>query len=357
MIVYVVGTALSVLFTKLASSPYITNGKKLSDGFLKLFEVLAVLPLVLIAGFRVNVGTDYPTYVMAYEQPEIFSEHFGQGFMLFLYALRYISVNPRIFFIASSIFIYAPFVHTALKESDNPAFSVLFLVISEDYFVSMNGICQYMAIAIIWLAIAALRKGKLIKALILCFLAAQFHRTALCFLVAVLMYKLPLSLKKIAILTAIACVAGIIGRKYLVALIIKYTSYGNYFSSDYANNQLSVALPMMLIYVVIFFTTMILGDQKELNKRPECRIFVIAVLLCISVMALSYVLTENTYRLTYTFIGMIGFYFPAALKTFKTNKNRIIVEAAVVVLFTIWTTMLITHNNQNALPYYSILQL
>ena len=351
-----IGTALSVLFAQLATCRVLPNGKRLSDGFLKLFELLAILPLVLIAGLRVNVGTDYATYEMAYEDPDLLASHFGTGFMWLIYGLRWFSTNPRIFFVATSIIIYATYAHIAIKESESAAFSVLFFVISEDFFVSMNVISQYTAMAFIWMSAVALRKGKWKKSLILCIIASLFHQSALFFVVLIALYKMPLSIKKTSVLIILACIAGFLGRKYLINIITTYSDYGDYFSSKYAGNQLSVALPMMLIYVVIFLTTLILGDQAALERRSECRIFMIATLLCVVVMALSYVLTANAYRMTYNFIGIIGFYFPAVLKTFKTNKNRIIVEAAVVVLFTIWTTMLITHNNQNAFPYSSILQ-
>ena len=107
MSVYVIGTALAVLFAQLATCHVLPNGKKLSDGFLKLFEFLAILPLVLIAGLRVDVGTDYSTYAMAYENPEVFASHFGSGFMWLIYSLRWFSLNPRLFFIATSVIIYA----------------------------------------------------------------------------------------------------------------------------------------------------------------------------------------------------------------------------------------------------------
>ncbi len=357
MMVYVVGTAIGVLFTQLATSQRFFNGKRLSKGFLRVFEILAILPFVLIAGLRVNVGTDYVSYETAYIEPELWSSHFNEGFMTLIYALRNISTDSRFFFLATSAIIYGLYVHVSLKESEQPAFSVLFFVISEDYFCSMNGISQFVAIAVTWLAVAALRKHQWVQAILWCLLASTLHRSALFFLTMLLLYKLPLSIKKTSLLVGVACIAGIIGRKCLIALLAEYSSYGDYFSSKYADSQLSVALPMLLIYVVIFIVAMLLVDQKALDAKPRCRIFMISVLMCILVMTLSYFLTGNTYRLTYYFTGVIGLYFPSVLKEMKTNKNRFIVEAAVIVLFTIWTTMLITHNNQNALPYYSIYNL
>ena len=355
MMVYIIGTAVGVLFTQLASSRYFFNGKPLSDGFLRIFEILAILPLVLIAGLRVNVGTDYISYETAYRQPDLWSSHFNEGFMALIYALRVISANPRLFFLATSAVVYGLYVHVALEESEIPAFTVLFFVISEDYFVSMNVISQFVAISVIWLATAALRKNKWKHSLFWCLLAATVHRSALFFLGLLFLYKLPLSIKKISLLIMTLCIVAILERKHLVAFLTEYSSYGDYFSSKYAGSQLSVALPMLLIYVVIFFVVMLLADQKILDEKPRCRIFMISVLLCIAVMILSYFLTGNTYRLTYCLTGIIGIYFPSALKEMKTDKNRYIVGAAVIVLFTIWTTMLITHNNQNVLPYYSIL--
>jgi hypothetical protein len=354
MTVYVAGTLLGVAFAKLASSDSI-NGKKLSKGFKKLFELLAILPFVVIAGCRVDVGTDYGSYAKLYENPEFLTSHFAEGFSLMVNILRKFSQNSRFFFIATSFFIYAPYVHTAIKESDNAAFSVLFMVISEDYFVSMNGISQFLAIAFIWVAAMSLLKGQWIKSIILCLLAATFHRSSLFFLIPMALYKCKLSIKQLIAAVAGTCIAGILGKKYMVSLIIQFTSYGDYFSSNYANSQMTVAMPLMLIYVVMLIAMMLLTDLDEVDKDPKSRMFMISVLMSAAIMLMSYFLTSNTYRLIYYFSGIIGLCFPSILHKIRRQKDRYIVEMAVIVLFTIWTTMLIMHNNQNALPYNWIL--
>ena len=353
MVVYIMGTAIGVLFARIISAKNI-NGKKISKGVMRMLEVFTMLPFILIAGFRINVGTDYAAYERLYLSPEWFT-HFSDGFMLFIQILRSFSLNPRFFFIVTSILIYATFIHTALKESENVTFSILFFVISEDYFVSMNIVSQFLAMVFIWRATAELDKGRWKKSIVLCLMAAIIHPTALCFIVLILMFKSGWSIRRLTAIAVIACTAGIIGIKYWISLIIKYSRYGRYFSTHYAVNKFSVAVPLLLIYVVIFITVVILVDIKLLEENTKCKIFIISVLLNIVIMILSFGLTSNAYRFTYYFGGSIAFYFPSILNRMKNKKTRYIVETAVLILFTIWTTTLLVHHNQNALPYKSVL--
>lgn len=353
MVVYILGTTVGVLFAKLISTKDI-NGKKLSKGILRILEVLAMLPFILIAGSRIDVGTDYAAYEQLYLYPEWFT-HFSGGFMLFIRILRSISLNPRLFFIVTSVIIYATFIHTALEESESAAFSVLYFVISEDFFVSMNVVSQFLAMAFIWRATAELNRGRWKKSIVLCLIAATIHPTALCFIVLILLFKSGWSIRRVVLIAMAACAAGIIGTKYLISFIIKYSRYGRYFSTHYAVSKFSVAVPLLLIYIVIFITVIFLVGIKSLEENSKCKIFIISVLLNIVIMALSFGLTSNAYRFTYFFGGSIAFYFPSVLNKMQNKKNRYIVEVAVLVLFTVWTTMLIMHHNQNALPYKSVL--
>lgn len=353
MIIYILGTAVSVLFAKIASAKEI-NGKKLSKGLLRTFELLAMIPFILIAGTRIDVGTDYAAYEQLYLHPEWFT-HFSEGFMIFVRILRSVSLNPRLFFAITSVIIYATFVHTAVEESEGAAFSVLFFVISEDFFVSMNIVSQFLAMVFIWRATSELIKGRVMISVALCLMAAAIHPTALCFILLILLFKIEYSIKRLAAIVAVICAAGIVGTKYLIPFIVRYSRYGRYFSTHYAVNKFSVAVPLLLIYVVIFITIVFLVDLKFLEKDSKCRAFTISVLLNIAIMVLSFGLTSNAYRFTYYFGGSMAFYFPSVLNKMQNKKNRYIVEAAVLVLFTVWTTMLIMHHNQNALPYRSFL--
>ena len=352
MVVYILGTAVGVIFAKLASVKEV-NGRELNKGILRILEVLAMLPFILIAGSRIDVGTDYASYEQVYLHPEWFS-HFSGGFMLFIRLLRHFSLNPRLFFIASSVVIYATFIHTAFEESESAAFSTLFFVISEDFFVSMNVVSQFLALAFIWRATAELSRGKWKSSIVLSLLAATIHPSTLCFVVLILLFKSGWSIKRLAAFAVIVCAAGVIGTRYLIALIVKYSRYGRYFSTKYAENEFSVAVPLLMIYVVIFMTTVFCVDSQLLEGNSKCKIFVISTLLNIVVMILSFGLTSNTYRFTYCFNGMIAFYFPSVLNRMQSKENRYIIEAAILVLFTVWTVMLIMHHNQNALPYQSV---
>lgn len=308
------------------------------------------------AAVRVDVGTDYWSYVLLYNNPEIFA-YAGPGFSAFIEILNNISSDPRLFFVISSIIIYGNITWSFFKNSRNFAFSLLLFIIMEDYFVSMNVIRQYMAVALLAPAYIALERDKKIFFFLIVIIASVvFHSSSIISLGLIFFVIKKRNRFQWILSSTILFAATIIFIPTVKYMIITYTEYGRYFSNSYADEIFSVATPLLMIYIVLFIVTVAACSGEFLLNSVRARIFLGAVVFNTCVLILSFFLTQNTYRLSYIFNIAIAMYFPDILDDISKRSYilQLMIKYSAIVLFSIWTILLLLHNNQNALPYHSI---
>lgn len=308
------------------------------------------------AAVRVDVGTDYWSYVLLYNNPEIFA-YAGPGFSAFIEILNNISSDPRLFFVISSIIIYGNITWSFFKNSRDFAFSLLLFIIMEDYFVSMNVIRQYMAVALLAPAYIALERDKKIFFFLIVIIASVvFHSSSIISLGLIFFVIKKRNRFQWILSSTILFAATIIFIPTVKYMIITYTEYGRYFSNSYADEVFSVAMPLLMIYIVLFIVTVAFCSGEFLLNSVRAQIFLGAVIFNTCILILSFFLTQNTYRLSYTFNIAIAMYFPDILADIsKRNKIlQLMIKYSGIILFSVWTILLLLHNNQNALPYHSI---
>lgn len=317
---------------------------------------LVFLAMFLPAAFRDHVGTDYSSYILMYDHPEWYSSTTNGLFINFVKALKAISNNYQSVFIVTSIIIYGIIVTSSYVDSEDIAFTLLLFYIMEDYFVSLNIVRQYVAIAIGLVGIIAFVRGKHVFLWVAVLIATiAFHPSSLIILLVPLLCKINVSKVKLRIMGIVVPVLAILASPIIRKIIITFTPYRRYFVSNYySSGTYSVAVELLAIYAVIYFMTVIFCSENKLIEDRRVKIFLNATLLNMGIMGLSFTLTQNTYRLSYFFNPIIALYFPTVIKSMDIKKNRIIIKSATIILFSIWTFLLITHRNQNVLPYKSI---
>lgn len=147
-----------------------------------IFIALATLSLICVSGFRYKVGTDYGNYSEIYIYlaggPIDFSK--GEfGFSLIMNGVRNITDNPQLFFFITSIIINLGFVVFMVRNSDNIFLSLYFYITTFMYYLTMNGIRQYLASVILVLGYKHLVLGNFKKYLLYIIIASTFHSSAL----------------------------------------------------------------------------------------------------------------------------------------------------------------------------------
>ena len=304
----------------------------------KIFLFITFFALFLFSGLRApSVGIDTRTYI---EWFNFISSHelkeslihikAEQGFIIFMYLLTFLG-NAQIFIIISSLFILFAVARTIYKYSSSPMASTLIFTIFI-FSRTMNGIRQYMALAIVLLAVPYLVNQKPIKYIICVIIASYFHISALLLVLFSFfsINKVELSKMKLRIIIIISMIATFnydLIIEYIYIIMPKYErfKYGS------ANGEGDLSVPWLLIEIAIFILVVLYVYKKEINKSvlsnvsneiqlKANKIFLVLFLAHIMVTLAS----ANMYILNrleiYTRISII-FIYPIALQSLLSIKN------------------------------------
>lgn len=154
------------------------NGTKIKS----IFKLLTVCLLVVISGFRYEVGDDYNNYVNIFRVVEDYAETIEIGFALLNEAILNIGGNVQMLMLVCAIFTIVPIALVVNKEI--PRFFNLGMsiyVYSYIYFEGMNTIRQALAMSLLLVAIYLLIKKKINPCFFggLVVLGALFHTSAI----------------------------------------------------------------------------------------------------------------------------------------------------------------------------------
>lgn len=164
----------------------IVNGKKRLCFLLSSFALI-----ILVASLRkYTVGIDLAEhYANRYtvianlgwnQLPNYYIAHtYDLGFLVFDKLLGYISDNPQIFIMVTSIIIFGSTVRYIYRHSDNVVMETFLLITSFTMMMYLNIIAQALAIAILLFALDYLLEKKYIKYIIAVLIAASIHSSAI----------------------------------------------------------------------------------------------------------------------------------------------------------------------------------
>lgn len=203
-----------VLLAGFKSSRVLTGEKIGFDGEYRLVAgkgVLIAFTLVLVLTSTVRYGfIDTYAYKFMYTSVRnnlsyVDTNGWGieAGWLYFLYALNFISSNPKLMLFLSALIINVAYVKVIKANSADVCFSLL-ISFSLNYLDTNNGLRQYVAAAITILAFPLLQRKKLSGYILYCLfvaLAYQLHESAvICILLLVITYGKPLNFRTIAAL-------------------------------------------------------------------------------------------------------------------------------------------------------------
>lgn len=168
--------------------------------------------LVLIVGFRYNVGVDYMGYYNNYygvglaHHVEVKIAKYEFGYEFITRALQYLNFRAWAFFTISAVLIWYFFIQSFKPFPHLLKWGFFFAFTTGFFFASMNGLRQSIALAIFMYAIKFIEKGSLKKYTLYIFAALAFHTSIL------LVYPFYFFIKKISFT----------GRKWLMLYVLTY---------------------------------------------------------------------------------------------------------------------------------------
>lgn len=321
--------------------------------FYQVFVLLSALPLFFISAFRYRLGTDYMyTYV-----PEFYhvlmndKNHYPIGFYLINRGIQIFTQDPTwLFVVCAFIFIFFVF-QSIYKNSSCPILSIAFLLISGHFFLYLNLMRQYVAMAILLFSIQYVIDKKPVPYIICVLIATSIHATAIVFLPIYLFSKIKTGIKWSWFVVALTAIfASSISSVFYYFL--KFTSYEGYVGSQFDTHLQARILTIENICILAIFCYAYLQSKHREKLYVFLNIQVIAVLIFLFTGLLPLMDRVGYY---YTFVQIIS--MPRVLKEInnKLLRNCIAIVIIIGLSVLLYYTTIVKGNNQ-VIPYNDVFQ-
>lgn len=305
------------------------------------------LVLILVAGLRYAVGTDFAAYyfinssstwtdlwdrIVALNEPGIV--------LLSLIGNVFVRNNQTIIFV-SSLFTIVLFVFTIFKRSPSFTLSMLLFLFLGVWHGSFNAIRQYLAAAIIFAGYNYIIERKFFKYLLIIFVAFLFHKTALVMIVPYFILTRKPDYKQILLL--------------LVSTLIILGSYDLIFETigNLKGKELDVAggdyytrsVNVFRILVAVSPSILYFAFCRKDNHSKEEVFFINAVFLnsftAIASMSSAYLARVDIYTNIFVIIG-----FGYLVNLIEDEKSKkIIFISSLILYFLFWWYSIYSVNN------------
>lgn len=229
------------------------------------FFVIGIVIFAYVTGQRFVYGDTY-AYMESFSESTVTVSdvlnnfQFGEEQLFLLikaFIKQYISTEPRVFIEIVSFITIVPILYFYFNYSGDLKFAFLLFVLSGCWEHTLNGLRQYLACAIMLMALSLLYKRKWYLYIPIVILAAQIHTSAYIFIVVYFIANKPAWGKFTKIMLVIGLfllVTYPVTGSFMNNLFVENTDYGEkYNTSDFTNNVNMFRLAVMSVPVVVSF--------------------------------------------------------------------------------------------------------
>ncbi|MES5893114.1 EpsG family protein [Bacillus cereus group sp. RP43] len=300
----------------------------------RLLVLMAALSLVLVAGLRNNIGDTY-FYMHAYNVTEFNWEYIqnnkDMGFNIFQMILKGYINDPQVMVFITALITNLLIVVTLYKYSRLIEISLYVYITSGMYLVSMNGIRQYLAAAIVFAATKYIFDGNWKMYVLIVLFASTFHQSALV-LIPVYFLIRRRAWSGITFLLLFLAVLIVIGFNQFTEVLFKAiedTQYSQYkeFHEGGANILRVVvdSTPLILAYI---------GRDRLREIFPKCDVIVNMALLGTVFMFIS---TQNWIFARFSiYFGLYQLILIAWVIKLFTKKDRKLIYYSILLCYFIY---------------------
>ncbi|WP_456277297.1 EpsG family protein [Bacillus sp. AK128] len=236
-----------------------------------LFTMLSMLTLVIVSGLRNNIGDTY-FYIHSYNTMDFTWDYILKekdiGFGILQMILQSISEDPQIMILVTAIITNILIVTVLRKYSRLLDISLYVYITGGMFLVTMNGIRQSLAAAIIFLGTKFLIEGRFYKYTTLVIIASLFHQSALILIPIYFLVRTKAWTKATSLLvfSAIIIVIGFDQFSTILFSTIENTQYAHYQNI----NEGGANIIRVIIYSVPLLIAF-LGREKfnKINKNND----------------------------------------------------------------------------------------
>lgn len=301
------------------------------------FVFLCISVLGCVAGLRYYVGTDFGAYYFGYPRWEanfnILWQNWDEPGLATLAKILYpISQDGGFFIFVLAVLTISLFVINIAKNTDDFFFCVMLYIFTSCWSGCFNGVCQYLAAAILFAGHKFILERKFIKYCLIVFVAASFHITALVMLPIYFLITQVLDLKKIAfiIVSGIAMVFSYDFLFQLVGVITDDATGGA--DTSYAQREIHPLRIVIAFAPIVVYFFLLLQKKAFTGKENFYMGFVF-------VRAALIMGTANS-----AYLNRAGIYFEAFLpialslliKKFPKNQQFMLKAIILILYFIVW---------------------
>ncbi|MEH7439019.1 EpsG family protein [Neobacillus drentensis] len=246
---------ISSFLARFFSRPLLTDTTFIKPN--RIFIFLCITSLVLISGLRKNIGDTY-FYMHSYTTVQFklenirFSGDFG--FNIIQALLQKISDDPQLLILTTAFLTNVLIVLVLYRYSRMIELSLFVYITSGMYTVSMNGIRQALAAALVFAATKYILNGNWKAYMLITFIASTIHQTALIFIFIYFIVRREAWTKVTFLLLGLAVIIAVGFNQFSKLLfdVLDNTQYGHYSNfSEGGANVFRVAVtgaPLMVAY-------------------------------------------------------------------------------------------------------------
>lgn len=333
----------------------------------KVYVWLTIIVITLFAGLRnYSVGIDTPSYVRKFDLIAEGSLRYAYGLEeSFKYICAFVLAIFRSNTVLLTVLAFITNVCLIWRFWDFRNISSFSCMVSCYYmgffFMSLNGIRQFCAIAILVYATKYLIRHQHFRYIILVLAASAFHRSALIgsiFLAFELLRWRDLTPRKKVLFISIAAASPVI----LIYSLGSLSRYAGYFENVLVNIGLMVPLKLMFFTATVLFVFVLYGRRKhfknwdELNKEDHGNLLlgIICYFAGLCLIFLSYFIPVMN-RVGWYFTIYEGFYMGMLVKT-KVPLHKLAFVYCIMFILGYGFIDALNNNAQGMMPYKFIWQ-
>lgn len=317
------------------------------------FYFIVFLPLIIIAGIRYNVGTDYSVYLNN-QIPSVVYGVENSVEPLFQYVIKIAAFfgNYQLVFVITHFLIVYFLTKGIHQQSNNVLLSILVLFGSGFYNYSLNIMRQAIAISIFLYGYKYINKDKY-RYFGSVIIASLFHKAAILYIVFYFFKNVKVnSMKSLGWILIVYIFKNSI-RKILIYISITFNFYPQYFNSilDFGKNSwtfLIVNLSIYILYLSIYNNTSLVIDELKMNQ------FLLVQFVTTMICVLAPIL-PNYERLMYMFMILQVLSIPCYIKSIESKVLKAITIAFLCFMYLLlFYRLFIIANIGETFPYQTI---
>jgi len=320
-----------------------------------LYFFAAFLPLFLISALRYGIGTDYfftyvPSFNLILSGKE--SPYTEWGFTFLNKLIQLFTDNVQWLFVVTGFIYTFVLIKVITNYSKNAILSVLFILLSGDYFTSLNNLRQSIAVIICLAAIPYMQNNKFFKYFLCICAASLFHITSFLMILPYIIVQIKFIKKNFLIVAFLLTLLLPVFCRVFVWLV-SFTKYGYYFE-DYNIHEVTT---VNILYHLFFFVEawLVLGKKRETDKMSYILLVMQFFAFYISAASIFISIPELITRLTFYFQIFQLLLIPYMYVNIKGRRNRFIFVIIFILLYGAYFIHFTVISGVNeVLPYRSI---